>query len=237
MRLFLFSQMSHLSCHTHLNTFKYIYDRGFLFWTIDLLFGPLLVFPFFVDHFLSRRKGILQNNIYKQIQQILTANSHPHIIHNLQTDFGALQITMITPKVAKLDCFRKTAPTDHVAVHSMSSLEDRDTNIMVYGQDTAGTFMMEYKVSLTMKDMGEKIPIPKVNRFSPLKYCKHLLFCKILQHLSFFSVQFLEDVQTFPICSRTVLPHIPSWIFQLLRGSQQTTVYGEFLSDVPTIIF
>ncbi len=48
---------------------------------------------------------------------------------------------------------------------SMSSSANRDTT--VYGQGTSTTFTVEKKSHLTMRDIGEKIPIPTVHKFSP----------------------------------------------------------------------
>jgi DNA-binding transcriptional MocR family regulator len=48
---------------------------------------------------------------------------------------------------------------------TMSSSANRDTT--VYGQGTSTTFTVEKKSHLTMRDIGEKIPIPTVNKFSP----------------------------------------------------------------------
>ena len=62
---------------------------------------------------------------------------------------------------------RRAVPAAGAAVRrSLSSAAPKDSN-MVYGQGTAGTYTVEYKSNCTMKDLGEKVPMPKVNRFSP----------------------------------------------------------------------
>jgi len=81
--------------------------------------------------------------------------------------------TMLVSEMAKRGCRKQSAPAANLFVCHMSSdsrsmsgsAANRDT--IVYGNGTAMKFNVEYKATCTMKDLGEKVSIPKANKFNP----------------------------------------------------------------------
>jgi len=80
---------------------------------------------------------------------------------------------MLVSEIVKRGCRKQSVPAANLFVRHMSSdsrsmsgsAANRDTK--VYGNGTAMKFNVEYKAKCTMKDLGEKVSIPKVNRFNP----------------------------------------------------------------------